>query len=745
MGSKKHKKHHKSDKKEKDVDVPERPEKRLKLVLKVGGSSASEHGDSPHFQPTSIETSIPSVSQQQHSDAGHFDYDKFPEKHKKSKKKKKKKSSEKDKHEKKHKHHHHHHHHSHDKKDRPKRELNDSSQEDMEVDDVNGLCLKRVLFEDDGQDKPFREPRACTLKNRTGKSPLQFLLDFLLKALEKKDPQQFFAWPVTDHIAPGYSSIITHPMDFSTMRQKIENGEFPTIGDFKDDLRLMCENCMMYNRPDTIYFKTAKKMLHIGLKMMMKDKLLPLRHALPFMTELTLEELGFDINDESPVVETEVIEVDENTPEKDIKKKSKPVKPTSKFEAYQDDISPEEILAEAQKAAAAAAAKLTLKRPNTKFGFLRQRQDGSTTLAILNPDEGKATERQLTLEHLTGKLAHGTGALANFREDKRNVAKPITYRNYGPYGSYGPTHDSTFANLTKEESDLLFSTYGDELGMQYAESILNFTRDADFMTTMVDNLLDVLTNGEHTKAMKIIEGKRKKNDEAMKNDNLAKSALKNLTTKQPSLNNGVSATKHNLDSASIDYDSLRSLADLGIDVSFLDDIDKVTGSEAKVDMTIQKKLDETTELLNSLQQAQHNRLSLKPPPHLAHVMEPSSEEIQIAGKVTESLTDMAKQAAPADITSLMGLRKAMGISIEPYFSDGQSNGHNKKTDLQPKSTPITIEDSATDAPAPLQLNQEDAGTDLESELQEFLEADLPIRVSDSPTPVDQTLEESLLV
>lgn len=77
-----------------------------------------------------------------------------------------------------------------------------------------------------------REPRSCVLRQRQERSALQRLLEYLLKALEKKDPKQLFAWPVTDHIAPGYSSIISQPMDFSTMKQKIDNGVYITLPQF---------------------------------------------------------------------------------------------------------------------------------------------------------------------------------------------------------------------------------------------------------------------------------------------------------------------------------------------------------------------------------------------------------------------------------------------------------------------------------------------------------------------------------
>ena len=44
--------------------------------------------------------------------------------------------------------------------------------------------------------------------------------------------------------------------------------------------------------------------------------------------------------------------------------------------------------------------------------------------------------------------------------------KPL---NYGSFSSFCPSYDSTFANLSKEESDMVFATYGNETAVQYAE------------------------------------------------------------------------------------------------------------------------------------------------------------------------------------------------------------------------------------------------------------------------------------
>lgn len=44
----------------------------------------------------------------------------------------------------------------------------------------------------------------------------------------------------------------------------------------------------------------------------------------------------------------------------------------------------------------------------------------------------------------------------------------VNYLSYGPYSSFAPSYDSSFSNITKEDTDLLLATYGDETGLQYA-------------------------------------------------------------------------------------------------------------------------------------------------------------------------------------------------------------------------------------------------------------------------------------
>jgi len=552
----------------------------LKLILKVGGSTGTpEHGSESPSQATMLSQHYQqqlglnySVSQ------GDTEYDRYIG-HKKLKKKKKKKD-------KRHKHHH---------KDK-KRRREESSQESVGDADENLIepvpkktCTNhnqllpprppsdgelRVGVTNVSSLSPHREPRTCVLRKIAERTPLQRLLEHLLRSMEKRDPQQFFAWPVTDSIAPGYSQIITNPMDFSTIKQKIDDNNYQNLQEFVDDFKLMCDNAMTYNHPDTIYYKAAKKLLHVGLKMVTPEKLRQLRPVLMYMNDITKEELGFELGNEdlnnpnAPATEEQIEQERERNEEAEELRKETQRKmrlaSLGKFEAIPDDMMPEEIAKQAKSAAKAASEKLSLKRVNSKMGFLRQKKDGTTSLQIIVPGDGiipGTNQRPVSLGQLIGKLNHGTGALAGFREDRRNMSKPVKPLYYGAFGSYAPSYDSTFANLTKEETDLVYQTYGDETAVQYAESILDFAKDCDYTLTMVDDLLDILTSGDHRKTKKFLEEKRRLREEEEKIKHLLEKPMQDVNRNIPLL-----------DKVKVDIEQLKTLSDLGIDINFLDNL-----------------------------------------------------------------------------------------------------------------------------------------------------------------------------
>lgn len=69
--------------------------------------------------------------------------------------------------------------------------------------------------------------------------------------------QALFAEPVGEEIV-DYHKVISTPMDFSTMRRRLQDGVYTSPKLFERDLMLLCDNALKYNAEDTIFFTTAK-------------------------------------------------------------------------------------------------------------------------------------------------------------------------------------------------------------------------------------------------------------------------------------------------------------------------------------------------------------------------------------------------------------------------------------------------------------------------------------------------------
>lgn len=78
--------------------------------------------------------------------------------------------------------------------------------------------------------------------------------------------------------------------------------------------------------------------------------------------------------------------------------------PKSRFEPYLDDLTPDEILAQVQDAAAKVKKKMSERKRANKMGFLRQKKDGTTSMQIIVDVENSCPERVVSLGAFTGKL-----------------------------------------------------------------------------------------------------------------------------------------------------------------------------------------------------------------------------------------------------------------------------------------------------------------------------------------------------
>ncbi|XP_061450567.1 bromodomain-containing protein 7 [Rhineura floridana] len=618
---KKHKKH-KGDK----YPYEEYVDKPLKLVLKVGGNEVTELSTQ-----SSVHDSAPYEDKNEH------------EKHKDKKRKKRKKAEKQAPGE--------------EKEKRKRKVKDDKKKRDRDRGESEGerelKCQTPIRLE-----LPLEKPLASSLakQEEVEQTPLQEALNQLVRQLQRKDPNAFFSFPVTDFIAPGYSMIIKRPMDFSTMKEKIKNNGYQSIEELKDNFKLMCTNAMVYNKPETIYYKAAKKLLHSGMKILSQERIQSLKQSIDFMADLQksrkqkdkegLQSGGED--DDGFLKDADSMDIDLRvfkTPSKELKKKEKELLEekirNSNLEREQELI--ERIIKE-------SGGKLTKRPANAQCEFERRKPDGTTTLGLLNPAEnntGELGHGSVKLGVTAGRLQSGVNTLQGFKEDKRNKVTPVMYLNYGPFSSYAPAYDSTFSNISKDDSDLIYSTYG-EGSNQGSFNINEFlAKSQDYPYVMADSLLDVLTQGRHSRSLRELEKLQPAEEVEGVHEKAATTKDIEIVEIDPPSRFDSTLSKERLT-------ALRAVTNFGMPV------DEFDSEEAEV---FQRKLDETTKLLKELQDAQNERLSTKPPPNMICLLGPSYKEMHLAERVTSNLKELAQQVAPGDIVSTYGIRKAMGISV----------------------------------------------------------------------------------
>uniref|UniRef100_A0A8D3BMM7 Bromodomain-containing protein 9 n=1 Tax=Scophthalmus maximus TaxID=52904 RepID=A0A8D3BMM7_SCOMX len=484
---KKHKKH-KPEWRTVDDYEDKALEKPLKLVLKVGGSEVTELSGSGH-------------------DSSYYDdrSDHERERHKEKKKKKKKKSEkDKDKYG------------DDDERRRRKPEEKKKKKERYEIEsEVDEFHPSMKVDMDPQGDRPIR---ACRTQQENESTPRQQLLEHFLRQLQRKDPHGFFSFPVTDAIAPGYSMIIKHPMDFSTMKDKIGDNEYNTVTEFKADFKLMCDNAMVYNRPETVYYKAAKKLLHTGFKMMSKERLLALKRSMSFMQEMDFTQQAAILGDEDLAADVTPPEIIPIPVESAKKSKKQPVKDMKEVISYlyepegnacslTDSTAEEHVLALVEHSADEARDRINRYMPNSKMGHLRKESDGSLLYTVVNqldPDAEEEETHKVDLSSLSNKLLPGLTTLG-FKDDRRHK---VTFLS-SAYNTQSLQKNSVFPDLLPDEVDMLYSAYGDDTGVQCALSIQEFVKGCGSVTKhWVDGLLDKMTADDHSKAVNQIRQKR---------------------------------------------------------------------------------------------------------------------------------------------------------------------------------------------------------------------------------------------
>ncbi|KAG8572269.1 hypothetical protein GDO81_011997 [Engystomops pustulosus] len=532
-------------------------EKPLKLVLKVGGSEVTELSGSGH-------------------DSSYYD-DRSDheqrERHKEKKKKKKKKSEkEKDKH-------------IDDEERRRRKEEKKRKREKEQCDSDEETEYfepeKRVEVETP-TDRPVRACRTHPAENES--TPIQQLLEYFLRQLQRKDPHGFFAFPVTDQIAPGYFMIIKHPMDFSTMKEKIAANEYKSITEFKADFKLMCDNAMTYNRPETVYYKLAKKLLHTGFKMMSKAAIL---------------------GDEDTTVEEPMPEVALPAPVEITKKSKKPSKevirvieddqscifePEGNACSLTDSTAEEHVLALVEHAADEARDKVNRYYPNCKIGYLKKNMDGNLIYSVVNsdPDAEEEETQPVDLSSLSSKLLPSFTTLG-FKDDRRHK---VTFLN-STSTALSLQNNTLFTDLKPDEMELMYAAYGDDTGIQCALSLQEFVKDCgSYAKKIVNDMLDQITEGDHSKI------------------------LYQLKQIGESVGDGSNSV--------LDFMSMKSYSDVSLEMSMLNSLGKVKKELDHDDGHL--NLDDAAKLLHDFHDVHNDRVGSRPSSNLSSLSNNSERD-----------------------------------------------------------------------------------------------------------------------
>ncbi|KAM4626751.1 bromodomain adjacent to zinc finger domain protein 2B isoform 2-T4 [Discoglossus pictus] len=86
------------------------------------------------------------------------------------------------------------------------------------------------------------------------------LCNVILSEMETHEDAWPFLLPVNLKHVPGYKKVIKKPMDFATIREKLNSGQYPNFQAFALDVRLVFNNCETFNEDDSDIGRAGHKM-----------------------------------------------------------------------------------------------------------------------------------------------------------------------------------------------------------------------------------------------------------------------------------------------------------------------------------------------------------------------------------------------------------------------------------------------------------------------------------------------------
>ncbi|KAI3415836.1 hypothetical protein GPALN_005408 [Globodera pallida] len=282
--------------------------------------------------------------------------------------------------------------------------------------------------------------------------------------------------------APGYHTIVEYPMAFSTVQEKIERNIYSNLEQFKSDIGRISDNAMLYNSPSSVYYLAAQKLAVLEKYYFSEKYLLFLFYSLPFGKALTEEQLGIRLRGQER-------QQPKNGMKEDDRKRS--------LEFLSDNQKMEEIMSSAP---VKIKERLTRRKP-CHIAYL-DNKEGALALNVLTASE--PTER--TLGDHVKPLSKGNPGLCAPFVPRICSDYLISYTNPGPFASFAPHFDMTWATMSSRDSDLILSCYGDKDNVADACALRHMaTNSGPLASSLVESMLNDLTENEHSKTLALLE------------------------------------------------------------------------------------------------------------------------------------------------------------------------------------------------------------------------------------------------
>ena len=96
---------------------------------------------------------------------------------------------------------------------------------------------------------------------KSEKHALYIVLGVMLEELMCMDCFGLFAEPVNKREVPDYARLIKRPMDYSTMRKKLDRRVYSSVAQFGQDATLICKNAMTFNSEGDVHYAAAENLM----------------------------------------------------------------------------------------------------------------------------------------------------------------------------------------------------------------------------------------------------------------------------------------------------------------------------------------------------------------------------------------------------------------------------------------------------------------------------------------------------